>query len=73
MFKALHGFFAALGTVGVFAYIGLLIAGIVGYVMNIIDLVQLCLVPGPLQVTGLLIGRIIGLFIFPVGGILGYF
>lgn len=73
MFKAIHSFAASLGVIGVLAWFGLLIAGAVGYVINIISLAQMFLVPGPLKFTGLLVGRIIGLFFFPLGGILGYF
>lgn len=50
-------------------YIVAILAGFVGWVINIIDIVNS--VSGPL--TTLLVLRIVGIFAFPLGAILGLF
>ena len=42
-----------------------------GYVINAITLFNLFLAAGT-EITTMFIGRVIGLFIFPIGAILGY-
>jgi len=64
----LYKFFQGLGAVGVFAFIALWIAGIIGWVMNIIDIIHSS--GGPFTV--LLVLRIVGIFAFPLGAILGW-
>ena len=44
------------------------LAGIVGWVMNIITIVG----TPEFEFTGLLVGRVIGVFVAPLGAILGY-
>ena len=44
------------------------LAGIVGWVMNIITIVG----TPEFEFTGLLVGRVIGVFIAPLGAVLGY-
>ncbi len=46
-----------------------LVAGIAGYVMNIVDLVGMSVSP----ITAELIVRVVGIFLPPVGAIAGYF
>lgn len=72
MFKAIYSFFAALGILGIISYFVLLIAGIVGYVMNLYKLVMMIIEPG-VEFTVLLVGRAVGVFFGPLGAILGYF
>lgn len=47
----------------------LAIAGLIGWVLNIVSIVHADFS----YVTGLLIMRIIGIFIVPIGAVLGYF
>ena len=56
---------------GMFAFVPLLLflAGAVGYIMNFISIVQSEINP----LTGMLIARVIGVFIIPLGAILGFF
>lgn len=51
------------------AWLALCAAGIVGWVMNIVKLVQM--LDG--SVTALFIARIVGVFAAPLGAILGFF
>ena len=53
----------------VFLWIALVIAGVVGWVLNIVDLFGSQIFP----LTGETILRIVGIFIVPLGAILGYF
>ncbi len=71
----LRGFFTGASALLVIAYIGLICAAIYGYLNNIVILVQTVLAAGdtPLVVTGTFICRIIGIFAFPLGIILGFF
>lgn len=62
-------FLQGLGILGILVWLGLICAGVVGWAMNIIAIVHA--VSGPL--TTLLIVRIVGIFVFPLGAILGYF
>lgn len=55
------------------AFILVWIAAAIGWIMNIYKLVSLLLIDGPLQVTGILVGRVIGIFFAPLGGVLGFF
>jgi len=50
-------------------FIALWLAVIVGWIMNIVSIVHAVNLP----ITGMFILRCIGIFVFPVGGILGYF
>lgn len=51
------------------AGLALVIAGVVGWVMNIITLIGSSADP----ITGMFVARIIGVFIPPLGAVLGYF
>lgn len=51
------------------AWFGVWIALIVGWVMNIIEVVHAIDLP----VTGMFVFRIIGVFLIPLGGVLGIF
>lgn len=52
-------------TLGIVA---LWLAGIVGWVMNIITIINIA----PLEMTGMLVARVIGVFVAPLGAVLGY-
>ena len=67
--KAIYGFFSALGVIGIFSYIALIVLMLWGWVLNIIALVGM--VDG--GVTTMFILRVAGVFIAPLGGILGWF
>jgi len=54
-----------------FVYLAILAAVVYGYVLNIIDIVHTVMVPN-VEVTLLLVVRVIGLFVVPLGTILGY-
>jgi hypothetical protein len=49
--------------------VAIVLALVVGWVMNIITLVDADFA----NITGLLVLRVIGIFIAPLGGVLGYF
>lgn len=49
--------------------IAVFLAGLVGWVMNIIDLVGMSFAGN----EGLFVLRVIGIFVAPLGGVLGYF
>lgn len=49
------------------------LAAIVGWVMNVYSTVILLWVDGPITVTGMLVLRVIGIFLAPLGAVLGYF
>lgn len=59
-----HGF-EAIGAL--YLIIGL--AGVTGWVMNIVDIVN----SDFSNITGMLVIRIIGVFVAPLGAVLGYF
>ena len=48
-------------------YIVILIAGIIGWVMNIVSMIHME------TITGMGIARLVGIFIAPLGAVLGYF
>jgi hypothetical protein len=50
-------------------YVALGIAGAVGWVMNLVDIANSSFS----DITGMLVLRIIGVFIVPLGAVLGYF
>lgn len=56
------------GGIAVFAAIG---AVIYGYLANIVSLVTMIVADSP--VTAMFIGRIVGIFVAPLGIVLGYF
>lgn len=67
----LGGTRASLGAVGIVAWLLVILALVVGYVHNIIDVVHLALSNSP--VTVLMLMRVVGIFAMPLGGILGWF
>lgn len=54
--------------VGMLAIIGLWIAGLVGWVMNIITLYHMSFA----TITGELVLRCVGIFVAPIGSIMGF-
>ena len=57
-----------IGSVGVvLAFIAIIIASLYGYINNILSLVL------DVETTGIMIGRVIGIFFAPLGVFLGYF
>ena len=62
--------FAGLGASGVILWVCFWIAVLVGWVINIVDLVGMI---GGNQLTTLFVARIVGIFFFPLGAILGWF
>lgn len=69
--KSIYDLFSAAGMIGILAYLGLVFGLLIGWVMNLINVVQLFLANG--ELTTIFLGRIIGIFLFPLGGILGWF
>lgn len=55
------------------AIVLLWVAGFIGWVMNIYATVTVLMIDGPLTVTGMLVLRIVGIFLAPIGAVLGYF
>ena len=53
----------------IFVYLALLVVGLIGWVMNIVEIVETCCDP----LTGMLVVRIAGILIAPLGAVLGYF
>lgn len=41
----------------------------IGWIMNIVDIVK----AGPIEFTGVMICRVVGIFIVPLGSIMGWF
>lgn len=66
---AVVAFFMGLGILGVIAYYGLIILGVIGYVMNIFHIIRS--IAGPLDLF--LVLRVVGVFVFPLGAIIGWF
>lgn len=58
----------AFGLAGTLAFIALWVAGIVGWVLNIMAIAHS--LSGPM--TTMLVARIVGIFAFPLGAVLGY-
>ena len=50
-----------------------ILAAIIGWIMNIIAVAHLLFTDQALVITGMLVLRIIGIFVAPLGSILGYF
>lgn len=74
MFKAVYAMFSGLGIVGIMAYIALWVGMLVGYFMNVFSVAKFFLSNAAINtIDTLMIGRIIGLFFAPLGGVLGYF
>ena len=69
--KVIYNLFAAAGIIGVLTYFALIIGLLAGWIMNLIDVVQFFLANA--EWTNLMVGKLIGLFFFPLGGILGWF
>lgn len=55
------------------AFIMVWLAAAAGWIMNIGKLFTVFVSNDTLQVTGILVGRIIGVFFAPLGCVLGYF
>lgn len=53
--------------------VGIWIAAVWGWIWNIVKLVPMLMDTGPLVVSGMLVGRVIGIFLAPLGSVLGYF
>jgi len=68
MFSTIKGLFAA---AGIFTYFVLIFGLLIGYIMNIYTVVIGFLNSVPFDT--MFIGRIIGLFFYPLGGVLGWF
>lgn len=55
--------------IAVFAYFLALALGLVGWVMNILTIIHTTSAP----ITGLFVARVAGIFIAPLGAVLGWF
>lgn len=66
MFDKIEGFFGLM-------IILVWLAAIAGWIMNIITLIKLAMVSGPVEFTLIIVLRIIGIFVAPLGAILGWF
>ena len=62
-------FFQGLGAFSVIAIIGLFIAGIIGWIMNIVTVFGML---GDVTVTTMFVARVVGIFIPIIGAVLGY-
>lgn len=51
-----------------FVIVALWIGGAIGWVLNIVDIYHTCC-----ELNGLLILRVVGIFVAPLGAVLGYF
>jgi hypothetical protein len=67
--KFLFALFASAGVFGFLAWLVLLLGLVIGWVMNIIDIVHG--LGGP--ITAMFVARLVGVFALPLGGVLGYF
>lgn len=50
-------------------WIALILAGVYGYISNIVDIISMVNDP----ITGMFILRCVGIVVYPLGAILGYF
>jgi hypothetical protein len=57
------------GFVGALLWLSLIIAMFIGYIMNLVGIIHTINEP----ITGLFIGRLVGVVAFPLGALLGYF
>lgn len=48
--------------------LGLLFLGVIGWVMNVVEIFTGSFDP----LTGIMVARVIGVFVFPIGMVLGY-
>jgi len=55
------------GILGILAALAIIVGFIYGYIANIVSLVT------QNEATGMMIGRVIGIFVAPLGVVLGYF
>lgn len=60
----------AFGTFGVLALVAVWAAAVVGWILNIVAVVHML---GDVSVTPMFIARIVGVFLAPIGAVLGYF
>lgn len=58
-------------TLAEFVFVPLFIAWAVGWVWNIVKIVQ-SMPDGLVGITGMFVARCIGVFLAPLGGVLGY-
>lgn len=65
----LESTFIGAGIIFMLMYITLILAGIYGYVSNIINIAHSLGDP----ITGMFIARLVGVIAFPLGAVLGYF
>lgn len=70
MFRAITTFFASLGIIGFLAYFALCIAGVIGWVMNVWQVIGLAKTATTLTVWLAL--KVVGIFAFPLGAVLGW-
>lgn len=54
--------------IAIFIYFSIVLAGLFGWVMNIVAIIQSDFAP----IGGMLIARVIGVFVAPLGAVLGY-
>jgi hypothetical protein len=48
-------------------WLGLIIAGVYGWIMNIVEITR-----SEFALTGMMVARVIGVFVPPLGSVLGY-
>lgn len=70
--KFFSNLFAGLGLFAVLAWIGLICAAVYGYVANLLIVVGSAGAPLS-EFTLMLVLRILGIFAFPLGALLGFF
>ena len=71
--KVIVSFAEGFGTVGFGVLVLAILAMIAGCIMNMVKIVMLFTSSDPFTLTFLLVGRVVGLFIPFIGGVLGYF
>lgn len=57
------------GFTAVIVYLLVLLGLVIGWIMNIVEIVHALADP----ITGMFIARLVGTVVFPLGGVLGYF
>lgn len=76
MIKQLHNvmwtFLGAMGILGILAYFGLIIGFVVGYFMNIFDLIGMIGTDLSANLFEVVL-RVVGVFVGPLGAIMGWF
>lgn len=72
-FNTIRNAFGVFGVIGLSLYYMFSLALLIGWFFNLHYLIKQFLATGTAEFTWLFVGQILGLFAYPIGGILGWF